>query len=177
MRYAFVVAVVVLFQCPQVQASWELTYDDNLDMYAVLSDKIAVRTVQDKIVKTHMLIIFMCYPAKSEGLAMLFTDVPRFSNKRVNDLGESRSFGIMTALHRKGEDKPKLGYPEVKQNKKAPKIVFFDISFFQEMRRYDVLSIGFGWKERNHVDGVSAHVSLEGSSALINEAQRKCGSP
>ena len=186
MRYLFVIAALVLSQCARVQAEWHLKYEylnrsgQDLLYYTVYSDEVEVRTVRDKIVKTYVRIFFLCSPDKpGESLSLVFSDVPRFSNKKVSDLGLGLSFGIMTSLHRKGKDEPTLGYPEVIQIKDTPKMVFFDIGFVQKMRRYDVLSIGFGWKQRGHVDGVgvTAHVSLEGSSALIKKAQRKCGSP
>ena len=180
MKRLFIIAIILLLPF-QIQAEWELAYDEGEDMYAVLSDRIAVRTVSDKTVKTHMIAVFMCYRgvAGKEGLSLLFTDVPRFSNKdkRVDDLGESRSFGIMTGLHTKGKDEPKLSYPKVKQPKEEPQIVVFDMDFVQKMRLYDMLSIGFGWQGPNKVESVTAHIPLDGLDALIYKARRKCDSP
>ena len=167
----------IIFFCTPVQAEWDWKYDKNSGQHAVYSEEVAVRTVEDKAIRTHLLIMFVCSPDDpEESFAMIFRDVPRFSNKDVIDLGKSRAFGIITSLKRKGA-KPRVEYPQVKQTKDSPKIVFFDSSLIQKMRRYDELLIGFGWKNQSHVEGVIARVPLKGSAVLINEARRKCGLP
>ena len=174
MKYAVIVAFALIAQMSQAWAEWKLRYDEDGDRYIALSEEVAVRTARDKTIKTRMFLVFTCSPQHSEDtLVMSFKDIPRFSNTKIKDIGGgARSFRVLTALHRIGTEEPKLGHPDVIQDKDMPRLVAFDSSFIQEIRRYDILSVGFGWGSQG--DGVTAMVDLRGAGAVISRAQRKC---
>lgn len=165
----------ILYSPSKAQAKWNLYHDRDSGQYFVHSNEVKVSTVRNNVAKTQMLVMFSCNPRDRDGgLALVFIDEPHFSNKDIIDVGTSRGFSVMLTLHRRDMDKPKFRQERVVQFKKTPKMLYLDTDLIDIMRKYELMSVGFGWKRRNHVDAVMAKVVLIGFGDLIDQAKRKC---
>ena len=98
--------------------------------------------------------------------------VPKFPPPEIK-VGPVNFFPAIIALHKMGDDEPKIIRTEISQVQSLPKGLAISSNLIEKILQYDLLSIIFSvWAG----DAVTATVPLKGAAAATIKVQRKCDS-
>ena len=170
-----IIVVSIFLVSASAWAEWKIRYGKDksgIEHFTAESEEVEVQTLEDKKTKTRMSLIFTCSPQRSEiGLVLFFKDDPKFAPTEDKPEIGVNSFPVITSLHKKGDDKPRIHLTELLQMQLKPKMLMFDTIFIERIRWYDLMTIGFpAWGR----DPVIAKVDLRGAAEAMDKAQNRC---